>query len=104
LAFWITPDFADASYRAVQILAVAMLINSIGYISQAVVQANGRADLTAKLLVLELAAYIPYLWILISGWGIEGAAVAWLLRVAISTVALYIMAEWCLSRPNSQGS
>ena len=104
LAFWITPDFADASYRVVQILAVAMLVNSIGYISQSVVQANGRADLTAKLLVLELAAYIPYLWVLVSAWGIEGAAVAWLLRVTISTVALYIMAEWCLLRPNSQGS
>ncbi len=104
LAFWITPDFADASYRVVQILAVAMLVNSIGYIAQSVVQANGRADLTAKLLVLELAAYIPYLWLLISTWGIEGAAVAWLLRVTISTVALYIMAEWCLLRPNSQGS
>jgi O-antigen/teichoic acid export membrane protein len=101
LAFWITPDFADASYRVVQILAVAMLINSIGYISQAVVQAHGRADLTAKLLVIELVAYIPYLWMLISAWGIEGAAVAWLLRVTISTVALYVMAEWCLFRPTT---
>ena len=104
LAFWITPEFAEASYRAVQILAVAMLINSVGYISQAVVQASGRADLTAKLLVLELAAYIPYLWLFISEWGIEGAAIAWLLRVVISTVALYIMAEWCLFRPNRQGN
>lgn len=104
LAFWITPDFADASYHVVQILAVAMLINSVGYISQAVVQAHGRADLTAKLLLLELVAYIPYLWICISIWGIEGAAIAWLLRVVISTVALYIMAEWCLSRPSIQGN
>jgi hypothetical protein len=25
------------------------------------------------------------------------------LRVAISTIALYFMAEWCLFRPNGQG-
>jgi O-antigen/teichoic acid export membrane protein len=102
LAFWISPDFADASYRVVQILAVAMLINSIGYISQSVVQARGRADLTAKLQLFELVAYIPYLWVLVSAWGLEGAAAAWVLRVAISTVALYFMAEWCLFRPDSQ--
>ena len=103
LAFWISADFANASYRVVQILAVAMLINSVGYISQAVVQARGRADLTAKLQLFELVAYVPCLWMLVTAWGLEGAALAWVLRVAISTIALYLMAEWCLFRPNSQG-
>ena len=68
LAFWIA-DFADASYRVVQILAVAMLINSVGFISQAVVQARGRADLTAKLQLFEIVAYVPYLWMLVSRLG-----------------------------------
>ena len=60
-------------------------------------QAYGRPDLTAKLHVVELALYLPYMWWLIERHGIEGAAVAWVVRVAISTVALAVMANRCLA-------
>lgn len=103
LAWWIGPEFAEESYRVAQWLALGIFINSFGHVSQALVQACGRPDLTAKLHAVELLFYIPYMWWLIQHHGVEGAAISWVIRVTISTTALSIMASRCLaasSRPN----
>lgn len=97
LAFWISPEFSEHSYLVAKILAVGIFINSFGYISQCLIQAYGRPDLTAKLHVAELVAYVPYVWWLVVNAGIEGAAIAWSIRVAISTVALATIAGLCLN-------
>lgn len=97
LGWWIDEEFARNGYRVAQLLALGVLINSFGHLSQALVQAYGRPDLTAKLHVAELVAYMPYLWWLVERHGIVGAAWAWVLRVGISTVVLHVMAERCLA-------
>lgn len=97
LAWWISEEFSEKSYLVAQLLAAGVFINSFGYISQALVQAYGRPDITAKLHVAELAAYVPYLWWLVENHGIEGAAVAWVVRVAISTMALTLLARGCMT-------
>lgn len=97
LAWWINEDFALNAYRVAQFLAVGVLINSFGHISQALIQGYGRPDVTAKLHVGEFAIYIPYLWFLIDRYGIEGAAIAWTIRVTISTVALVYLARRCIA-------
>jgi len=98
LALWINEAFAEQSYLVAQLLSIGVFINSFGYISQALIQAYGRPDLTAKLHVAELIAYIPYMWWLIGNHGIEGAAIAWGVRVTISTIALAVIANGCLTR------
>lgn len=97
IAWWISEAFSEKSYLVAQLLAVGVFINSFGYLSQALVQAYGRPDITAKLHVAELAAYVPYLWWLVENHGIEGAAVAWVVRVAISTMALALLARGCMT-------
>ncbi len=97
LGFWISDEFAANSHRVAEILAIGIFINSFGYISQALVQAYGRPDLTAKLHVVELIVYFPYMWWLIEKWGIEGAAIAWVVRVTLSTIALTILAKKCIN-------
>ena len=92
-----TQPLVTAEQQA-QLLAVGVFINSFGYISQALIQAYGRPDLTAKLHVAELIAYVPYLWWLVETHGIEGAAIAWVVRVTISTAALAAIANGCLTR------
>jgi O-antigen/teichoic acid export membrane protein len=96
LEWWINADFAANGARAAQWIAVGVFINSFGHLSQALVQAHGRPDLTAKVHVAELVAYVPYLWWLIERFAIEGAAVAWVVRVSISTLVLALLAEMCL--------
>jgi len=97
LTLWIDAGFAINSYRVAQILAVGVFINAFGHIAQVVLQGFGRPDITAKVHVAELIAYIPYLWYLISAYGIEGAAYAWSIRVMISTCVLMFLANKCLS-------
>jgi O-antigen/teichoic acid export membrane protein len=97
LTLWIDVGFAANSYRVAQILAVGVFINAFGHIAQVALQGSGRPDITAKVHVAELIAYIPYLWYLTSAYGIEGAAYAWSVRVMISTCVLMFLANKCLS-------
>lgn len=97
IAAWLDPEFAQQSYRVAKWLAIGVFVNSFGHIAQALVQACGRPDLTAKLHTAELALYLPYMVWLIDRHGIEGAAVAWVVRVTISTLVLSVIARRCLS-------
>jgi len=97
LEWWINEEFSQNGFLVAQILAVGVLINSFGHLSQAVIQAYGRPDVTAKLHVAELFLYVPYLWFLTAHFGINGAAAAWTIRVTISTLALFYLAKRCTS-------
>lgn len=93
MTLWLNEEFARHSVVVAHLLVVAILINSCGHVSQAVVQAAGRPDITAKLHLAELVLYVTYLPVLITYFGIIGAACAWLVRVTISAVVLAILAQ-----------
>lgn len=93
LTLWINSDFAHKSFRVAQLLALGVFVNSFGHISQSLVQASGRPDLTAKLHLVELPLYLIYLNRLVLKYGINGAASAWLIRVTISTLVLTFLAS-----------
>ena len=97
LEWWINEEFSINGYRVAQFLAIGVFISSFGHLSQAVVQGYGRPDITAKLHIAELIAYVPYLFWLIGSYGIEGAAIAWVIRVTISTLVLGVIANRCLA-------
>jgi O-antigen/teichoic acid export membrane protein len=104
LALWIDPEFAARSYRVAQVLAVGVLINAVGLVATAVIQAAGRPDITARLHMLEAPLYFTYLVVLLGAYGITGAAFAWLVRVSISAIALSVIAERCLSNHTRIGT
>lgn len=93
LTFWISAEFAKNSTLVLQLLAVGVFVNSFAHVPFGMVQAAGRPDLTAKLHLSELPFYLLILWWLVCVYGIVGAAIAWILRVAIDTIILFIMAE-----------
>jgi len=93
LTWWLDAEFAQNSYRIAQILGIGVLVNSFGHISQSLIQASGRPDITAKLHIFELALYLPYLWWLVHAYGADGAAYAWLIRATISTLLLWLLAR-----------
>lgn len=95
LAWWIDAEFAAQGHRVARWLALGVFVNSFGHVAQALVQAYGRPDLTAKLHVAELVAYLPYLWWFTARAGIDGAAIAWVIRVTISSTALALIASAC---------
>jgi len=93
LKIWLGPDFAQHSYRVVQILAVGIFINSLAQVPFWLLQGAGRPDLCATLHLIELPLYLALLWWLISIWGIEGAAIAWTARVAVDALFLFGLAR-----------
>ena len=93
LRLWLGAEFANHSTRVLRWLAVGVFINCLSAAPFAVVQGAGRPDLTAKLHLLELPAYLSVLYYLTKIRGIEGAAIAWTGRVAIDAVVLFGLAQ-----------
>ncbi|MHB8754744.1 MAG: flippase [Candidatus Acidiferrales bacterium] len=99
LKLWLGADFAQHSTRVLQWLAAGVFINGLALIPYSLLQGVGRPDLTAKLHLAELPAYLLVLWWLIHAEGIEGAAMAWTARVFVDAVVLFGLARRFL--PNS---
>lgn len=92
LQTWLGSDFAMHSVTVLQILALGILVNSLAQPPYALLQGVGRPDITAKLHLLELPIYVGIAWVLVSRWGIAGAAAAWTLRVALDALLLFVAA------------
>ncbi|NOX76411.1 MAG: flippase [Gammaproteobacteria bacterium] len=97
LNLWLGSEFADNSALVLQLLAIGVFVNSHAHVPFGMLQSAGRADLTAKLHLLELPLYLLTLWWLLDAYGITGAAIAWVLRVAVDTLILFVMADRLLS-------
>ncbi|KAB0670424.1 flippase [Oryzomonas sagensis] len=93
MELWLGRDFAMHSTLVLQILAVGIFVNSAAQVPYTAIQALGRPDMTAKLHLLELPFYLVVAAALIIRMGIVGAAVAWLLRVAVDAVLLFRFAH-----------
>ena len=94
LGLWLGSEFAGNSSRVLQYLAVGLFLNSLAHVPYALVQAVGRPDVTAKLHMVELPLYLPLLWLLSLKMGIDGVAIAWMLRAGLDMLFLFIYATW----------
>jgi O-antigen/teichoic acid export membrane protein len=89
LALWIGDDFAAGSTRIAQILGVGIFANSLAMIPLIFLFGVGRADIVAKVHIVELPAYAVALWLLVPRFGADGAALAWTLRALVDAVLLF---------------
>jgi O-antigen/teichoic acid export membrane protein len=101
LTLWLGAEFAQHSARVLQWLAVGMFINCLAWAPLAVIQGAGRPDLTAKLHMIELPAYLIALFWLTKVLGIEGAAIAWTGRVTVDALVLFVIAKKFLPNRSS---
>jgi O-antigen/teichoic acid export membrane protein len=93
LTLWLGADFAAHSAPVLRVLAAGMMVNGIAQLALALVQSTGRPDLGARVHALELPLYLVALTALVRAQGIFGAALAWLLRVVVDAVALFLIAR-----------
>jgi O-antigen/teichoic acid export membrane protein len=100
LKLWLGPEFALHGFRVLQWLAVGVFINCLAYAPFTLLQGVGRPDLTATLHLIELPLYLGLLWWLVSTRGIEGAAIAWSVRVAVDALFLFVLARRFLPGKN----
>lgn len=94
LRLWLGGDFAQKSAAVLQWLAIGVFLNGYAQVPFAFIQGIGRADITAKLHLLELPIYIALMFWLLNAHGIIGVAIAWLLRAAVDAALLTLLAHW----------
>ncbi len=102
LTVWLGPSFAGNSFRVLQWLAVGALLNGLAQIPLTLIQGIGRADLAAKLHLLELPLYLVAAYVLIHQYGIVGAAIAWTVRAAIDAAGLFGLSVRLLGRTGAK--
>jgi len=90
LTLWIGEEFAGKSYVILQWLSIGILINSFALLVFYFILAIGRTDILAKFHLFELCLYLPGLFLLIKKFGLEGAAIAWVLRVSVDAILLFV--------------
>lgn len=107
LTCWLGGEFSRNGTRVMQWLVLGVFLNSLAMIPSTLLQALGRPDLTAKLHLVELPVFLLMLWSMIHMFGIEGAAIAWMLRVGFDALLLFAVARRLLpsgaSRVHSSG-
>lgn len=91
LTVWAGTEIAAKGGNAVRLLAVATLLNGIGYVPYALVQAMGRPEVVTLFHFLELPIYGALAWALIIAGGVDGAAWAWLVRTGVSVPAFSVI-------------
>ena len=89
IGIWLGDEFLKQSLGVFQILAIGFLANSLANVPYGFLQGIGRADVTAKFHLIELAFYIPLTWLLVRTWGITGAAVSWTIRTTVDMILLF---------------
>lgn len=89
LALWLSTDFAQDAIHLVLILMVGIWINSVAMAPFTFLHAHGNARLTALFHTGELVVYIASLFYLVHAFGLIGAALAWVLRVALDWMLLH---------------
>jgi len=102
MGVWLGEEFADRSGRVLQLLALGVMFQGVAQVPFAFLQGAGRADLTAKLQLLEVPLYLGGLWLAIGALGIEGAALMWLTRAIVDAVALFVIAWRLLGLPGPE--
>lgn len=93
LRVWLGQEFASRSHAVLRILALGVLVNSLAQIPFALLQGAGRADLPGRFHLVELPMHIVIVWVLVSKWGLTGAAAAWSIRVVVDAALLMIAAH-----------
>jgi O-antigen/teichoic acid export membrane protein len=93
LSLWLGAEFAARSTVVLRILGIGVLFNGLAQIPFAHIQAVGRADLTAKIHMVEAPGYLALAIYMIRGYGIEGAAVAWSARMFVDALLLFAVSQ-----------
>ena len=89
LALWLGGEIASRSADVAFILLPGLWINSFAQVPHALLQAQGRPNIVAKLHAAEVVPYILILQIGLLSFGLEGAALAWTIRVACDAILLF---------------
>lgn len=88
LLLWLKENFVPVSAVIGQILCLGVFANAVGSMYYALLHAKGRADVTARLHLIELPLFVILLIFLLHQFDVVGAAWAWSGRMIFDAAAL----------------
>lgn len=95
LRLWLGAEFARNSAGVLRWIAIGVFLNSLARMPSLILLAAHRPDLTAKIHLAEVPFYCLFLWWILPRYGVEGAAIAWTLRIS-SDMAAFFFLGWRL--------
>ena len=91
LKIWVGESFSNQSASVGQILCIGVFFHSIGQIYYNYLHAYGYTRQTALLHVAETPIFLLILYLLISEYGIVGAAITWTVRSIFENASFFIL-------------
>ena len=91
LRLWVGPEIAAQSTATLRLLVAGLAFALLAPVSGALLNGAGRPDLVARIYLLELPFNAVLMWVLVRGWGIEGAAVGFMVRAFAETAGLWFV-------------
>lgn len=92
LTLWLDAEFAQHSYRLLQVFAFGILVNCLAHVPFTYLQSVGRASTAARIHVLEFPIYALILWQVTQAMGLVGAVLVWLLRILVDSLLMFLFA------------
>ncbi len=92
LRIWLGGDFAQRSTLVFQVLLISLLVSSLANIPYSLIYGVGRPDIMAKLNIIELLAFLPFVFFMVKIWGIKGAAIACIVRTSLDMIIFFLVA------------
>lgn len=89
LTWWIGEAFSQQSALLLKIFCSGIAVNCLAHIPLTLLQSAGASRVTALIHCVELPLFLLVLWWLIQAMGVTGAALAWLLRMAVDTLLMF---------------
>ena len=99
LTLWLGTGLAAQGAAVLRILAFGVLANSLTYVPYGLLQGMGRPDLTAKLQLVQLPVHVAIAWFLVVHFGLDGAALAWTIRMALEFAIFIVAGCWLTQTP-----
>jgi O-antigen/teichoic acid export membrane protein len=93
LGLWIGGSFGTQTAPVFRWLAMVVLISSFSEMPSLLIQAAHRPDFTGKLRLIEIPFSLLLVWTMALWRGVEGVAIAVLIRVAFDTIAVSAFAH-----------
>jgi O-antigen/teichoic acid export membrane protein len=92
LEIWIGPEFALRGARVLQLLTLGVFVNGLARVPFVFLQSAGWPHVIAAATVAQLVVYPFVSLAAVRGWGADGAAAAWLLRIIADCLLWSVLA------------
>lgn len=91
LAGWLGNVLPKESVVVGRVLCVGLPFYTIGTMYVALLHSLGRSDLTAKANLIETPFFLIAMVYLIGKYGVIGASIAWVVRISVDALILYVL-------------